>query len=398
MDGRVRGQRAWRRTSPSSRRCSPGCSDDQADAIAAVAAPDRRAPPRATWSSRRAAPPTTPRSTAAYLTEIRLGIPAGLASPSAITVYGARPDLRDALVVGVSPERRLARPERGAPGRPRAGRADPGRHQRARTRRWPSAAELHLDVAAGHERAVAATKTYTAELLALLLLVEGVRAGDGALPAEERAALAQLPELAAADAGRRHRGRARRPVPVRRPAGHHRPRVRVPDRPGGGAEADGDLVPGRRWPSPAPTCCTARWRWPTRTCRCSPSSAPGRAAQSMRDVLARLGERRADLVVVGAGRAEVRLAAARPPAVDERYAAAAGHPAAAAAGAGAGAGPRRGPGRPARPAARSPPRCESPAVSHAGTCVSTLRDLSRSTPPSARPRSSTCTGWPATGS
>src|SRR5581483_7695936 len=39
---------------------------------------------------------------AAYLTEIRLGIPAGLASPSAVTVYGARPDLSGALVVGVS--------------------------------------------------------------------------------------------------------------------------------------------------------------------------------------------------------------------------------------------------------------------------------------------------------
>src|SRR3982751_4554182 len=39
---------------------------------------------------------------AAYLTEIRLGIPVGLASPSAITLYGARPDLADALVVGVS--------------------------------------------------------------------------------------------------------------------------------------------------------------------------------------------------------------------------------------------------------------------------------------------------------
>lgn len=39
---------------------------------------------------------------AAYLTEIRLGLPAGLASPSAITLFGARPDLRDALVVGVS--------------------------------------------------------------------------------------------------------------------------------------------------------------------------------------------------------------------------------------------------------------------------------------------------------
>src|SRR5262245_18163820 len=39
---------------------------------------------------------------AAYLAEIRLGLPAGLASPSAVTLFGARPDLRDALVVGVS--------------------------------------------------------------------------------------------------------------------------------------------------------------------------------------------------------------------------------------------------------------------------------------------------------
>src|SRR5436305_15332101 len=39
---------------------------------------------------------------AAYLTEIRLGIPAGLASPSVVTLYDGRPDLRGALVVGVS--------------------------------------------------------------------------------------------------------------------------------------------------------------------------------------------------------------------------------------------------------------------------------------------------------
>src|SRR5690349_5339232 len=39
---------------------------------------------------------------AAYLTEIRLGVPVGLASPSTVTLYGARPDLSDALVVGVS--------------------------------------------------------------------------------------------------------------------------------------------------------------------------------------------------------------------------------------------------------------------------------------------------------
>src|SRR5439155_24564180 len=132
---------------------------------------------------------------AAYLAEIRLGIPAGLASPSAITVYGARPDLRDALVVGVSQSGgstdlcevvRVAR-EQGAhtlavtnnPGSPLA-----------------QAAELHVDVGAGPDRAVAATKTYTAELLALLLLVEAVR-GGGTLPDAERAALADLPGHAA---------------------------------------------------------------------------------------------------------------------------------------------------------------------------------------------------------
>src|SRR5262252_2699565 len=123
----------------------------------------------------------------AYLTEIRLGIPAGLASPSAITVYGARPDLRDTLVVAVSQSGgtpdllevvRVAR-EQGAltlavtnaPGSPLA-----------------DAAELHLDLDAGPERAVAATKTYTAELLALLLFVSSVEGADEP---------AHLPSLAA---------------------------------------------------------------------------------------------------------------------------------------------------------------------------------------------------------
>jgi glutamine---fructose-6-phosphate transaminase (isomerizing) len=133
---------------------------------------------------------------AAYLAEIRLGLPAGLASPSAVTVYGARPDLSGALVIGVSQSGgspdlgevlRVAR-EAGAltlavtnaPGSPLA-----------RT------AELAIDVGAGHERAVAATKTYTAELLALLMLIEGIRGGDGAIPEYERKALAALPSLAA---------------------------------------------------------------------------------------------------------------------------------------------------------------------------------------------------------
>ncbi len=132
----------------------------------------------------------------AYLTEIRLGLPAGLASPSAITLYGARPDLSGALVVAVSQSG-------GSPDLCEVVRTarESGALTVAVTNNPHSvlaaAADLSVDVAAGAERAVAATKSYTAELLALLLLVEGVRAGDGVLPAQERAALAALPQLAA---------------------------------------------------------------------------------------------------------------------------------------------------------------------------------------------------------
>ena len=93
---------------------------------------------------------------AAYLTEIRLGIPAGLASPSAITVYGARPDLRDALVVGVSQSG-------GSPDLTEVVRVarEQGAHTLAVTNNPESplarVAELSVDVAAGHERAVAAS-------------------------------------------------------------------------------------------------------------------------------------------------------------------------------------------------------------------------------------------------
>ena len=57
-----------------------------------------------------------------------------------------------------------------------------------------AAAALHVDVAAGPERAVAATKSYTAQLLALYLLTELWRGGDGA-------AAAQMPALAEAVLG-----------------------------------------------------------------------------------------------------------------------------------------------------------------------------------------------------
>lgn len=125
---------------------------------------------------------------AKYLLEIRLGMPCGLTSMSTITAYGARPDLTDCLVVAVSQSG-------GSPDLVASTTAarEAGAVTLAVTNNAGSplaaAAEYHVDVLAGPERALPATKTYTAELLALYLLVEGLRGGDGA-------AAACLPELA----------------------------------------------------------------------------------------------------------------------------------------------------------------------------------------------------------
>ncbi|MGH3713285.1 MAG: SIS domain-containing protein [Micromonosporaceae bacterium] len=168
--------------------------DEHADPIARVAAAIAERQPRFVLYTARG---TSDHAAlyAAYLTEIRLGIPAGLTSPSAITVYGARPAFADSLVVGVSQSG-------GSPDLVEV--LSVARAQGACTvavcnspdSPLADAAELVVDVAAGHERAVAATKSYTAELLALLMLIEGVRAGDGRLPQPERDQLATLPELA----------------------------------------------------------------------------------------------------------------------------------------------------------------------------------------------------------
>ncbi|MEO3817825.1 SIS domain-containing protein [Plantactinospora sp. B24E8] len=255
---------------------------------------------------------------AAYLTEIRLNLPAGLASPSAITVFGARPDLSEALVIGVSQSG-------GSPDLTevlRVARAS-GALTLAVTNNPDSpltaAAELAIDVVAGHERAVAATKTYTAELLALLLLVEGIRAGDGRLPADERAVLETLPELAESTLAD--------PLP-----GQLAARYRFADRmvtTGRGyayptaREAALKLMETSYLPSLAfsgadllhgPLAMTD----PDVPVLAVVGAGPGGTA--MRDVVAKVGERRADLVVVGP--ADVPGAAARMPVpeVDERYA------------------------------------------------------------------------------
>lgn len=115
---------------------------------------------------------------AKYFAEIQLQLPCGLVSPSTMTAYGANPDLRDVLMIAVSQSG-------GSPDLVRSvevARAN-GALAVAVTNNPSSdlatACEAHVDIAVGVERAVAATKSYTGQLLALYLLLDLVRGGTG---------------------------------------------------------------------------------------------------------------------------------------------------------------------------------------------------------------------------
>ena len=115
---------------------------------------------------------------AKYLVEVLLQLPAGLVSPSTTTLYGAQPDLADVLWIAVSQSG-------GSPDlvEATAAAAKQGALTIAVTNTADSplntVAELSVDVRAGEELAVAATKTYTATLLGLYLLVDAIRGGNG---------------------------------------------------------------------------------------------------------------------------------------------------------------------------------------------------------------------------
>jgi glucosamine--fructose-6-phosphate aminotransferase (isomerizing) len=104
-----------------------------------------------------------------YLVQTSLGLPSASASPSAVTMFGARLDLRDVLLVAISQSGEspdivsyveMAR----AGGATTLGLTNAPGSALAKT--------LHhvVDLHAGPETAVAATKSYTAELLALTAL------------------------------------------------------------------------------------------------------------------------------------------------------------------------------------------------------------------------------------
>jgi glutamine---fructose-6-phosphate transaminase (isomerizing) len=128
---------------------------------------------------------------AQYVLGVRHRLTVGLATPSIVSIYGAAPDVRDALVIGISqsgasPDIVAVIAEARAQGAPTiAITNEPGSALAA-------AADRTIALGAGPERAIAATKTYTAELLAIALLSAALADDPG-----DRAAVAVLPETLA---------------------------------------------------------------------------------------------------------------------------------------------------------------------------------------------------------
>ncbi len=136
---------------------------------------------------------------AQYLWGWRNRISVGHAAPSLFTVFGRPPDLSGALVVGISqsgasPDLVAVLAEARRQGRPTLAITNDPESALA------AVAEVVVDLAVGEERSVAATKTYTAELAAVMLCSFAFAGDDpdplGALPDVASDTLARASEIA----------------------------------------------------------------------------------------------------------------------------------------------------------------------------------------------------------
>ncbi len=140
----------------------------QSNQAARIASAIQEADPRFAFLAARGTSDNAARY-ANYLWGIANGLPLALATPSAFTLYQRPPRLRDALVVGISQSGR-------SPDIVRV--VAEGRRQgnltlaitNAPHSPLAQAAAWTLDIQAGEERSVAATKTYTAQLAAVALI------------------------------------------------------------------------------------------------------------------------------------------------------------------------------------------------------------------------------------
>jgi glutamine---fructose-6-phosphate transaminase (isomerizing) len=121
---------------------------------------------------------------AKYLFEVLLGVPTALASPSAFTLYESKMDLEDVLVVGISQsgESQDVLETVRKSGELGASTLTVTNNEGSA---MAEAAQHHFFLRAGKEESVAATKTYSAELLVLYLLVCALK-GEQSLGDEVR--------------------------------------------------------------------------------------------------------------------------------------------------------------------------------------------------------------------
>lgn len=134
---------------------------------------------------------------AQYVLGIRHGLSVGLGTPSVVSLYGARPRLDRSLVIGisqsgVSPDVVAVIAEGRRQGAPTVAITNDPRSPLA------LAAETTIDLGAGSERAIAATKTYTAELLAIAALSVALGRDDLDADTTDAADLAAIPDALAA--------------------------------------------------------------------------------------------------------------------------------------------------------------------------------------------------------
>jgi glucosamine--fructose-6-phosphate aminotransferase (isomerizing) len=230
---------------------------------------------------------------AKYLVEVHLALPSGLISPSTSTIYGARPDLRGVVHIAVSqsggsPDLVDSLVAARSCGATTVAVTNNVASELAR------AAEFVIDVRAGVERAVAATKSYTAELLALYLLLGPQRSDPVARADADRLADAAHATLRGAQGAAAVAGRyrfANRLVTTARGYSYATAReaaLKLMETSYLGAQAfsGADLLHGPLAMIDQDTPVIA-------------VATPGRGGAAMEPVLTSLRERHADLVLVG---------------------------------------------------------------------------------------------------
>ena len=235
--------------------------------------PNRSGRARSTTSSSRPAARAITRRSTRSTCWVSGTLSVGLGTPSVISLYGAQPRLDRSLVVGISQSG--ASPDVVAV-------IEAGRSQGAPTlaiTNDPSsalarAAETCIDLGAGPELAIAATKTYTTELLAIAAL-SAAMSGD---PADAAALVAVPDAVASASSWSRPSSRWRAIRPRRIGCSCSRVGTNTPPPASGHSSSRSwrGSSPTRTRP---PTSSTDRWPCSSRACRCWRRSGPARPSR-----------------------------------------------------------------------------------------------------------------------